>query len=197
MLGKQRAFTVHTFYRHLRRAIASLWLLRRAKKAVDPGFGPKVWLAVSAVNGCRICSYLHTGSALREGVPHEEVAGVLAGEFGELDRTESAALVFAQHYADTSGYPTPEALTGFEQRVGPRSAGHVLALTKAIMVGNIYGIAWDALQQRLRRRPLAGSSLGDELGIAIGVVLLAPIALAQVLWHRLRGRLRRRPSTAP
>jgi len=68
-------------------------------KRISKAFAERIMLAVSAVNGCRYCSYGHVRSALKYGVSSEEVDLLLRGEVGHVASDEVPALLFAQHYA--------------------------------------------------------------------------------------------------
>ncbi len=47
---------------------------------ISPAFRERLMLAVTAVNGCRYCSYFHTGEALKSGLSQEEISRLLSGE---------------------------------------------------------------------------------------------------------------------
>lgn len=55
--------------------------IRRVLKdgAVSPTFRERLMLAVTGVNACRYCAYVHARLALRAGVPAEELAGYAVG----------------------------------------------------------------------------------------------------------------------
>ena len=44
---------------------------------ISPDFRERLMLAVTAVNGCRYCSYAHTRAALKGGLSREEISGLL------------------------------------------------------------------------------------------------------------------------
>ena len=53
-------------------------------------------LAVTQVNGCRLCSYQHTNEALKKGVDLAQVESILEGDLAAAPDEELTALVFAQ-----------------------------------------------------------------------------------------------------
>jgi hypothetical protein len=48
-----------------------------------------------------------------------------------------------------------------------------------IMIGNVYGNAFDALRHRLKGQPVDGSRLRDEIGVLTGAVILVPWIMAR------------------
>ena len=59
----------------------NIWWLRRRNSLVitSPAFRERLMLAVTAVYGCRYCSYLHAKRGLKSGVDDEEATALLAG----------------------------------------------------------------------------------------------------------------------
>lgn len=178
---KARIFTTSTFYKHLKVMVASFSDLRKARKNknVSKAFSEKTMLAVTQVNGCRLCNYVHTKNAIDAGASEEEINTLLNGELGNIDTDESVALMFAQHYADTDGNPDKETYEKFVAHYGDQKATDILAMIKVIMVANIHGIAIDALQSRVKGKKMNDSKLSNELGISLGIVVLLPVAILQ------------------
>lgn len=178
---KARIFTTSTFYKHLKVMVASFSDLRKAQKNknVSKAFSEKTMLAVTQVNGCRLCNYVHTKNAIDAGASEEEINTLLNGELGNIDTDESVALMFAQHYADTDGNPDKETYEKFVAHYGEQKATDILAMIKVIMVANIHGIAIDALQSRVKGKKMNDSKLSNELGISLGIVVLLPVAILQ------------------
>ena len=67
---------------------------------------------------------------------------MLAADFEDVPPDEMSAIMFAQHYADNRGRPSRESWRRIVETYGPSTARGVLATIRAIMIGNIYGIAW-------------------------------------------------------
>ncbi len=145
-------------------------------RRVDHAFAEKVMLAVTAVNGCRYCSYGHAKAALASGVSQEEVDLLLSGEVDHVGPEEAPALFFAQHYAESNGHPDPEMVQRLVETYGPEKARDIQAYIRMITMGNLTGNTYDALLSRLRGRPAQESSLGSELAtlalLGIGTPLL-------------------------
>ncbi len=181
---KTRTFTIKTFYRYLDDAISNFGKLRAAGKSkrVSKGFQERIMLAVTQVNGCRYCSYLHTSMALEEGMAEEDIQSMLNGEFDNVPQEESVALFFAEHYAESMGKPDPEAWQRVVDTYGPDIAEDILAYIRAIMVGNVHGISFDVLQQRFKGNPDPNNTVWQELGIALGIVVFIPVIVIKNLF---------------
>jgi AhpD family alkylhydroperoxidase len=161
--------------------------LLRARKSgnVDKAFTEKIMLAVTEVNGCRYCNYVHTKKAVDAGVSQEDIQVLLSGQFEDLSPDEAHALLFAQHYADSGGKPDSDTYQNLIRYYGAEKARDIMALIKAIMVGNIYGLSVDAVLSRIKGNALPGSRLKDEISIAIGMFPAVPIVCVRLLFNKV------------
>lgn len=184
---RKRIYNVATFRAAIDDAMDNLPDLRAAARGgrVDKAFAERLMLAVTAVNGCRYCSYGHSAAALRAGVEREEIAQLLGGDLAGAPAEQVPALLFAQHYAETEGHPEPQAWHELETRYGPQTARDIMAYIRMIMVGNLSGNTLDALLSRLRGAPAVNSSLLQEVGVLAGSVLIIP---ASIIRHTLLRR---------
>ena len=119
---------------------------------------------------------------MKEGISKTEIHTLLGGEFDEADEDEMLALLYAQHYADTGGNPEEESRKKLYLTYGKEKARAIESSIKVITVGNIYGIAFDALLRRLKGKNMKGSKLHYELGIVFGSLLMFPVALVHGLF---------------
>ncbi len=196
---KAKLFTTSTFYKHLKVSMANFSDLRKSRKTgnVNKAFSEKIMLAVTQVNGCRYCNYMHTKKAIDAGTSEAEINAMLNGELGEIGNDESLALMFAQHYADTDGNTDKETYESFVQHYGEQKATDILANIRVIMAANIHGIAVDALHSRLRGKKMKGSKLSNELGISLGILVLLPVAFVHTwIEKRLNKEQRRTKNVA-
>lgn len=182
----KRLYGPRSFYRFLldmtRMGLPSL----KSKPAISKDFFERIMLAVTEVNGCRLCSQYHARLALESGMSPEEVKGMLDGDLAAAPEEEATALLFAQHYAEAAGRPEPEALKRLEETYSPEQVREILFAIRAITLGNTLGNMYDALRQRLRGNPVAESSLKAELGVLLGSVVFIPAAFVQALWENFR-----------
>ncbi|MCB9452878.1 MAG: carboxymuconolactone decarboxylase family protein [Anaerolineaceae bacterium] len=184
-----RVFDIATSYRVLEQALRSArgMVASRRSGQMSKAFMERIMLAVTHVNGCRYCSYFHTGLALKEGMSQDEIHHLLSGDFADAPAAEAVALVFAEHYAETSGHYDAAAYQRVVMEYGADMAGYILAAIRMIMFGNVYGLMFDALQSRLRGKPFPGSSFGQELGGVFGIVVFVPAILINWILGRFRG----------
>src|SRR5699024_10855220 len=102
---------VSEFYPILKNGFRTVNQLRKNRKnnLLSAKFVKRIMLAVTEVNGCEVCSYAHTKSALEMGMSKTEVKQILTGEKADFPKEEEKAILFAQHYADANGKPTSNA----------------------------------------------------------------------------------------
>jgi AhpD family alkylhydroperoxidase len=181
----KRLYDLRTFARFLNDALSNMDDLRAASRnGVSKPFGERIMLAVTEVNGCRYCSYFHSRQALEAGVSQTEIKGLMSGEIASAPEEEQVALLFAQHYAETAGLPDEAALNRLRETYGEGKARGIVAYIRMIMIGNVYGNAFDAFRHRAMLKPVSVSTLGQELGVLIGGGALIP-------WIMFRNLLRR------
>jgi len=179
---EKRLTSTAVFYSYLSDLIGNFSTLKTSKSRLDEQFQNKILLAVTQVNGCRYCSYLHTKHALESGMSEEEISSLLDGEVGDVNDEESVALIFAQHYAETQAKPDSDAVKRLFDTYGSEKANDILAIIQAIMVGNIHGISLDLLQSRLRGKADPASSFWTEFSTAFGIIIFVPyLAIKKML----------------
>jgi AhpD family alkylhydroperoxidase len=154
----KRFYTPRAFLRDLRELMAHRYEIKETARSgrVNRAFVEKIMMAVTAVNGCRYCAYFHTRMALREGVPPDQIAGILSLELGAFPPEEAVALAFAQHWAETEGHPDPDAERRFYETYGPQVCADILNWMRMINMGNLLGNSWDALLWRCGLRGGSG-----------------------------------------
>jgi AhpD family alkylhydroperoxidase len=174
----KKRFSLWEMYRafiFIPRAMAKL-IENKKTKLVDNNLLKRLQLAVTEVNGCPACSYAHTKMALRQGMSGEEISSFLSGEDHFIKPKEAKAIMFAQHFADTRGYPKTYAYKAIIDEYGKKEAQIMISAIQIMIAGNIYGIPYSAFQARLKGKPYTDSSLFFELGMLIAGLLLLPIA---------------------
>ena len=175
----KRTFTVWELYRSLvfvPRAIATLKGNRKST-LVDTHFIERLQLAVTEVNGCAACSYQHTQMALEQGMSNEEISSFLSGGSSFIKPEEAKAILFAQHFADSRGFPKEKTYHSIVAEYGKKEAKIILSACQVMIAGNMYGIPFSAFLSRLQGKPYKNSSLLYELGMLIVGILSLPIAI--------------------
>ena len=122
---------------------------------VSPAFRERLMLAVTSVNDCRYCSFVHSRLAFKEGFTHDEVDALLAGSVDAAPNDQGVALVYAQHWAETRGKPDPDARQKLVETYGDERARAIETAIRAIMFGNYFGNTLDSLLFGLSRGKLA------------------------------------------
>ncbi|MBN1188430.1 MAG: carboxymuconolactone decarboxylase family protein [Dehalococcoidales bacterium] len=119
-------------------------------KSLVPGaFRERLMLAVTAVNGCRYCSYFHSKQALKSGLAPEEISQLLSGDVADCPEEEAVALIYAQHWAETDAHPDPEAISRLQNEYGAEKAEAIHIMLRMIRLGNLLGNSWDYFLYRL------------------------------------------------
>ncbi|MHA1732499.1 MAG: carboxymuconolactone decarboxylase family protein [Promethearchaeota archaeon] len=152
--------------------------IREAFKSgrVGRGFGERIMNAVTAVNGCRYCTWLHAKMALENGTPEEDLLKIYANDVKSCSEDEVVALAFAQHYAESGCRPSREATKRLVACYGLEKARDVLTYIRLITIGNLLGNTYDGFLSRLRGAPAPGGSLLLEViaapfGYLVGLMI--------------------------
>ena len=146
-------------------------------KLVDKHFVERLQLAVTEVNGCAACSWQHTQMALSQGMTNDEITSFLSGGDSFIKTEEAKAIMFAQHFADSRGFPKKYAYDSIVEEYGEKEARIILSAAQIMIAGNMYGIPFSAFVSRLHGKPYKGSSLFYELGMLIVGFISLPIAI--------------------
>jgi AhpD family alkylhydroperoxidase len=121
--------------------------LKQAKKQglITDAFQERLMLAVTAVHGCRYCSYFHAKQALKSGISSQEISQLLAGDVANCPQEEAVAVIYAQHWAESDAHPDPEAYRKLQQTYGAKKTEAINLALRMIRVGNLMGNSWDYL----------------------------------------------------
>lgn len=106
-------------------------------------------IVVSGVNDCRYCSYFHASEGLKTGLNQKELAALLVGSVEACPPQEAAALLYAQHWAESNGNPDREARQNLVDNYGGDTAEAIELVLRAIRMGNLMGNTWDYLLYRI------------------------------------------------
>ena len=118
---------------------------------------------------------------------NEEISSFLGGTEDYIKPEEAKAIIFAQHFADSRGYPEKDAYEAIIKEYGQKKAIIILSAVQMMIAGNMFGIPLSAYQSRRRGKPFKGSTLSYELGMLIGGILVLPIALLHALLRWIVG----------
>ena len=104
-----------------------------------------------------------------------------------LTEEEAKAIMFAQHFADSRGFPKMYAYQAIEEEYGKKEARVILSAVQVMIAGNMYGIPFSAFLSRLQGKPYKGSTLFYELGLLVIGLLSLPFAIIHTLLRWLIG----------
>jgi AhpD family alkylhydroperoxidase len=145
------------------------------KPAIPRALREEVFLAVTSVNDCRWCSWLHSGFALQHGVNLDDLQSLLGSDtFRAANDREATAVLFAQHFAHTLRHPTPAARLALAKQFTPRQRLEIMAWIHFIYFTNLAGNSADAWLARFRGWKIAD---GHPLPEALAGLVAAPVLL--------------------
>lgn len=181
-VGK-KLYSIPEFYRILYLGLRTHKFLSKEKKNgnINTKFVERIMLAVTEVNQCPLCSYGHTQIALEAGMSSKEIHNLLAGSMDTVPEDEVAAVLFAQHYADSRGKPSKDAWLRIVNIYGEEKAKGILGAIRMIMFGNTIGIVLSSLKSRIHGKPDQRSNLLYEISMMISCIIFLPIALIHAL----------------
>jgi len=145
-------------YQNIGEFLSDVWFLLRnvrqilvmtVRGTISPSFRERLMLAVIAVYRCRYCTWVHTRASLREGLKRDEIKSLLAGSVNHCPDDEALAVLYAQHWADANGEPTPESLKMLVDAHGEEKAKAINITLRMIRVGNLTGNTWDHMLHRV------------------------------------------------
>lgn len=122
--------------------------LLKSKDLISPAFRERLMLTVTAVDGCRYCSYFHARQALRNGVTQEEIGQLLSGDTDACPKEEGLAVIYAQHWAESNANPDAEAVLKLQETYGVAKAEAIDLVLRMIRLGNLTGNSFDYLLYR-------------------------------------------------
>jgi AhpD family alkylhydroperoxidase len=143
---KRRYHGIGEFFRDA----GAVWRARREilgilrGKTIAPDFRERLMLAVTAVNQCRYCTFVHTRAALKSGVSRGQIDSLFA-QGADVPARERTAMLYAQHWAETKGTPDADAQAALEGEYGAEEAARINATLRFIYLNNLCGNTFDCL----------------------------------------------------
>jgi len=173
---------IYTYKETFRTAVCffnGLRFIKQAKKAkvINKAFVERIMLGVTEVNGCTLCSYQHTGVALKAGLSRDEIRALLDGELQSVNENEIIGVLFGKHVADQRGLFDKEAYDRMVKEYGEERALGVLGAVRIIMFTNIIGIMGGILFDTITFKNRKPSLFVHELVRLPLLVMMMPLAL--------------------
>ncbi len=151
---------------------------------ISKAFSESISLAVTQVNGCKLCGYTHAKNALKAGMTQEEVEFLLSGGFDNAPKEQLEALLYAQHYAESKGNPDPVTTRKLLETYGEEKTKDIMSNILIIMLSNLHGNTAEAFKLRLTGKGVEGSSFWQELVVIINFFKIMPVILFKMLKHK-------------
>jgi len=123
---------------------------------VDSQFRERLMMAVTAVNGCRYCSYFHAKQALLSGLSPEEITALTRNELEACPPSELSALLYAQHWAETNAQPQKDVRDTVLCVYGEERLAAIEMTLRMIRMGNLLGNSFDAFLFRVSGGHMGG-----------------------------------------
>lgn len=176
-LFNKRIFTIREHMKIMVRAAKSINVLFYVKKnkLFNKKFKERIMLAVTEVNGCELCSYVHTKVALNSGMTNDEIRLILKGSNEDIPEEELFAILFAQHYADSHEQPNKSAIGSLIVEYGEDKSKTICAILGMITLTNSMGISMGLFKDRLKFRRVKRSKLVNEIFIPLLTMTIFPI----------------------
>lgn len=175
-----RLFTIKEQIRNINRGTKGFVLLRRSKKhkIMNKRLKEEIMLSVTYVNGCEMCSFVHTKVALNSGMDAKEITGILSGDHAEILETNAVAALFGERYADAKDNPDIDSINRLIDEYGERKAELIIAACQMITMTNGMGISLDNLWKRVKFKRNKSSRLTSEVfNPLFTMVLFVPLVL--------------------
>jgi AhpD family alkylhydroperoxidase len=155
-------------------AFVALRLLKR-HKVLNLKWRERIMLAVTEVNNCVMCSYMHTKIALQAGMSNQEIKNILAGELKDVPENEITSVLFAKDYAANKEVIDPKYKAKLEQEYGKAKAHAICYACQMITMTNSMGINLKRLRDTFMFKHHSGSNFLNELLIPLSTMLLFPL----------------------
>jgi len=163
---------------------------------ISKSFSESVSLAISQVNGCKLCSYTHAKNALKSGMTEEEVEFLMSGGFDNAPKEQLEGLLFAQHYADTKGNPDPDTKRKLVDTYGEEKTKDIMASILMMNLTNLHGNTIEALGLRFKGKAVDYSNFWQEIAVTVNFFRVMPMIMYKMLKYKIFGTKRNRLALA-
>jgi AhpD family alkylhydroperoxidase len=131
---------------------------------LDATLRERVMVAVSRVNACGGCTFVHQRWALHAGVTSEELEAIGLGDLAALDERSRAAVVYASALAEARfRHPiAPEVASAAAERLSLDEMSAIEAVARLMALANLSVSTAEAIAARARRPTMTGSPRAPE-----------------------------------
>ena len=181
----KRIFTLREHFKIMNHAAKSFGMLLYVKKhkLFSKKFKERIMLSVTEVNGCEMCSYVHTKISLNSGMNRYEIKEILNSSKDNIPDYELVGVLFGEHYADSHELPDKEAVDRLIEEYGREKAKIICAILGMVTLTNSMGISMGLFKERLFFRRVKRSRLFNELGIPLLTITAFPFLF---IYHKIK-----------
>jgi len=177
-----RVFSIGQQLKNIYYGAKGFVLLKKSRKykLMNKQLKERIMLAITEVNGCAMCSYVHTKIALSSGMTSFEIKRILDGDTSDIPQGEAVALMFAQHFAYTHEKPNETTIKRLIDTYGFQKAELILAACNMITMTNGMGTSLDYLYSRLRFKRNKRSNILYEIFNPLLTMIFFPLLVILV-----------------
>lgn len=186
---RKRVYAAREFARDLAFIAARLreYLAVVRGRRVDAAFAERLRLVTSATNQCVLCARVHRELGEMVGMAQDEIRDLLRNDLrgAGLENGELAAMLYAQHYAETRGAVDPAAKLQLTGTYGTEVAHDIELILRLI---NFFNRTLNTVEAFISRVSGRGSAAGSNAVFELLVTLLsAPIAGPLLAYTHIKG----------
>ena len=182
-----RVFKIKEQVKIINNAAKGFILLKSSRKTklMNKKLKERIMLAITEVNGCAMCSYIHTTIALKSGMTNEQIKLILDGDTSNIPVDEAVAVMFAQEYAYSRENPSIYSINRLIYDYGKEKSNLVMAACHMITMTNGMGISMHLFLNRIRFKPDKRSNILLELIIPVMTMTLFPTLVVYNVFKKI------------
>jgi AhpD family alkylhydroperoxidase len=135
----------------------------------------RIMLAVTEVNQCGMCSWMHTNISLKAGMSQEEISTLLSGTYDHVPEKQLLSVLYAQNFAANKEQYNPKMKQAMLETYGKPRTRMIENAMNVITMTNSMGIALGKLKETLTFNHVKGSSVLSEILIPLSTMILFPV----------------------
>jgi AhpD family alkylhydroperoxidase len=146
----------------------------KREKLLNLKWKERIMLAVTEVNQCTMCSWMHTNIALKAGMKEDEIKNILSGSYDEIPNNELLSILYAQDYASNKETINKPYVAKLIEAYGVRRTRMIKNVISIITMTTSMGIAIGKLKATFTGKHVRGSNVFSELFIPLSTMILFP-----------------------
>lgn len=176
-MTSSRVFTIREHIRNIFYASKAFVILKRSKKMriMNKKLKERIMLSITEVNGCSMCSFVHTKLALSSGMSSSEIQELLSGNQNNVPLEDAVAVLFGTHFADSKEHPDENVISRLYEEYGQKKTELIVSASYVITMTNGMGTSMDHLYNRLKFKRNRQSNIINELANPILTMVFFPL----------------------